>query len=78
MILFPSVTHSLDGKTPAEARLMARAINAITEYRMIRAGVATYASLGYGNSRIKLLEWLAIDSAVEAAYDEDRKRKGGR
>jgi len=53
---------------------MVKAMNAITEYRMVSCGVATYDKLGYGDSRVKLLEWVVISNLIEEASEEKRNR----
>lgn len=48
-------------------------LGALQEYRLVKAGVASYAELGYGaGNETKLLEYLAIDAEIsEAQQDKD-------
>lgn len=57
-----------------------KAAQALTEYRAIKSGAATWAMLGYAlpdgqAPRVKVLEYLTVDSAVEKAIEERQKRK---
>ncbi len=60
-------------------RLQARAIQALSEYRLVKDGVASYAQLGYAlpDGRVigvKMLEYLAIDSDYADAREDKQKR----
>lgn len=54
-------------------------MRAISEYRLVKDGVISYADLGYGihdggTQMFKLLEYLVIDSAFNDALQEKAKR----
>ncbi len=73
------ISPGVEGKTPDELTLQAQAIQAISEYRLVKDGVATYAQLGYSLPDgqiigVKMLEYLAIDSDYTGAI-EDKQRK---
>jgi hypothetical protein len=66
-------------KTQCELELEARAAMAVSEYRLVKDGVVSYAELGYGISgggtrNHKLLEYLIIDSAFSNALEEKARR----
>lgn len=69
-------------KTREELALEARAMQALSEYRLVKDRAATYETLGYGLSgggvaMAKQLEYLAIDSDLADALEERRKRNRG-
>jgi hypothetical protein len=73
------ITPGHEGKSAQELKLQARAIHAISEYRLVKDRVASYAELGYSlpDGRIigvKMLEYLAIDADYADAI-EDKQRK---
>lgn len=64
-------------KTPERNRLEAQSLNALNEYSLVKAGAASYESLGYevpdqGVMAFKLYEYLVISEAVEQAQ-RDKK-----
>lgn len=70
-ILRGIATTPTELKTSTEIALERRAIGAISEYRLVKDGVASYRDLGYGVSGVKLLEYLAIDAEfAEAMADK--------
>ncbi len=68
-----------EGKTADELRLQAQAVHAISEYRLVKDGVASYAQLGYllpdGQVvGVKMLEYLAIDADYADAREAKQKQ----
>ena len=51
--------------TPEDSALTRRCIRALHEFRLVRDGVDSYAGIGYGDSAVKRIEYLAIQDEID-------------